>query len=165
MKIKKILFPLLLVSVLMISGYIFASGSENDPLISKSYLDSEISKIKSENSEKIQALQKEISDLKQGKNSNDLITGDNSRKFKAINIKAGKTVIFEEGTEFIVRSGNASVIDPSGNGIPDLTYGTNIPKERNVPLNHYMISPRSDGRGLFIKTEVWIMIKGSYTTK
>ncbi len=96
--------------------------------------------------------------------STDPSEASSSDKFKPIMISRGQKLIFGEGTEFILRSGVAKVIDESGNGLPDLTNAGNLMSGDSVPLNHLSLSPRDDGRGIECMDEVsWLMIKGDYT--
>ena len=101
-------------------------GSSNDPLVSKSYVDSKVS-------------------------------------YTPIEVKMGQKLIGKEGTEIILRSGIATAIDNGANGVSDITGGTDLMTGANVGLNHLLLIPRDDGRGITAVTDIWVMIRGEYT--
>ncbi|MGQ9824707.1 MAG: hypothetical protein ACUVSK_06890, partial [Desulfotomaculales bacterium] len=76
------------------------------------------------------------------------------------NIPAGQVFLGGAGTEFIVRTGSARVVDPTGNGIPDLTAGANVDDGSAAALNHLFLIPRADGRGIRAQSPVIIMYRG-----
>jgi len=78
-----------------------------------------------------------------------------------INVSAGNSIIFEEGSEFILRTGVARVF-AGPNGIVDLTAGVDVGNGQNVQHNHFMLVPASDGRGVTFSTSAWIIIRGNY---
>jgi len=80
-------------------------------------------------------------------------------------LKAGQVFAGKAGTEFILRSGRATVVDPTGSGIPDLTTGANLTNGSSVPANHLCLVPRADGRGLKATTAVIVMHRGGYDLK
>ncbi len=136
----------------IITGITVFANSE-DSLISKSYFDQQISYLKDEFNSK-------ISQIELSENSGSNTTGT-AVVFKAVKINAGKTVIFSEGAEVIHRSGKAKLIDPTGNGVPDITSGKNIVNGQSIAKNHLLLFPRNDGRGLRTQTDIWIMLKGT----
>ncbi|MCR4428866.1 MAG: hypothetical protein NUV68_05970 [Caldiserica bacterium] len=82
-----------------------------------------------------------------------------------LELKAGQSIIGEAGTEFVVRVGSTYCLaDPATTkgGIADLTGGVDIKHMEPVPLNHHLVIPRSDGRGLFAQTDVVLMVWGKY---
>jgi hypothetical protein len=85
--------------------------------------------------------------------------------FKVIELKDGDRIIAGESTEIILRSGKARAISSSAGGLVDVTSETqgNLVSPADVPLNHLLIVPRADGRGIRITSEnAWVMIKGKY---
>ncbi len=116
-------------------------GTEADPLVSKSYIES--------------VLKPEIYDY---------IDQQAKRGFTVVDVKAGKTVIGEAGTEMILRMGKATVIGSARGGLADVTQGMDLADGTQAPSNHMMIVPLSDGRGVKIDktTDAILMIKGSY---
>ncbi len=85
--------------------------------------------------------------------------------WKIATLEADQVFVGEAGTEFILRSGRATVVDPTGSGIPDLTAGTNLTDGSPVPANHLGLIPRADGRGLRAATPVIVMYRGGYDLK
>lgn len=81
-------------------------------------------------------------------------------QWKVVELKAGQVLTGRAGTELIVRRGQASVIDPVGNGIPDVTSGVDINAGNVVPINHLLVIPREDGRGIKAVSPVVAMYRG-----
>jgi len=78
-----------------------------------------------------------------------------------VELKQGQRLVGDAGAEFIVRSGQAAVVDPTPNGIPDVTSGDNLTAGKTVPNNHLLVVPRADGRGIQALTaSVWVMYRG-----
>lgn len=80
-------------------------------------------------------------------------------------VPAGSSFLGAAGTEFILRSGRAVAVDPTGNGIPDVTAGTSLPAGQPVAANHLYIVPRDDGRGFLAQSEVVVMYRGRELVK
>ena len=116
-------------------------GTEADPLVRKSYIES--------------VLKPEIYAY---------IDQQANRGFTVVDVKAGKSVIGDAGTEMILRMGQATVIGSSRGGLADVTQGTDLADAAAVPANHMLIVPLGDGRGVKINktTDAILMIKGSY---
>lgn len=75
-------------------------------------------------------------------------------------LEAGRVLEGKAGAMVVVRRGSATVKDPTTNGIPDLTAGTDLFDGQAVPLNHLLLIPRSDGRGIVARGPVWVMYRG-----
>ncbi|MCL2406509.1 MAG: hypothetical protein FWC95_01130 [Defluviitaleaceae bacterium] len=73
----------------------------------------------------------------------------------------GQRLIGGEGAEIIVRSGVANAIVPGANGLSDVTAGVDI-MSGQIPVNHMIIIPRSDGRGIVAQGEVWVLVRGPH---
>lgn len=129
---KKILsIVLILVLVLgigVVSGAVSTPGSETDPVVTKSYVDSKVS-------------------------------------YLPVKLEAGQKLIGDEGTEVILRSGEATAIDNGANGVSDITEGKDLMTGNIVTANHLLLIPRKDGRGIMVSTEAWVMIRGNYTVQ
>jgi hypothetical protein len=80
--------------------------------------------------------------------------------FEVLNPQAGDILTFVEGTEVILRGGRAIALTGIYNGIPDVTAGEDIMNGEDIGLNHLMIFPRTDGRGMIFTYESWIMMRG-----
>jgi len=81
-------------------------------------------------------------------------------QWKVVELEKGQVLKGQAGTELIVRRGQALVVDPVGNGIPDLTSGTDISAGSSVPVNHLLLIPREDGRGIRTTSPVVAMYRG-----
>ncbi len=91
-------------------------------------------------------------------------------KFEIIELKAGQHLVIGDSTEMLLRGGKAVAVASStgAGGLVDLTSGSgaDIMGGQDVPLNHLLMSPRDDGRGLIVASDTaWIMVKGTYTVK
>lgn len=110
-------------------------GGEDDPVVTKSYVDNALGKA-------------------------------SANVFDPIFIEAGKTLIGHAGCEFILRAGEATALSFTSegieNGLQDITDGVDILGGLNVPLNHMIVIPRKDTRGLKTTTDVYVMVKGGY---
>jgi len=114
-------------------------GSEQDPLVSKSYVDSKIEAV--------------LSQLSTGAQMN------------VVELAAGQKLIAAAGTEIIVSGGTALVIDTELGGLCDVTGGTDLRKGETAPANHLLLVPRDDGRGIQAVSAVIVMVRGSYTVE
>jgi hypothetical protein len=77
-----------------------------------------------------------------------------------VELATGQVLTGSAGTEIIVRRGQAVVIDPVGNGIPDVTSGVDIYAGSTITNNHLLIIPRDDGRALGAKSDIVVMYRG-----
>jgi len=81
-------------------------------------------------------------------------------------LRYGQTVTAKSGSiEIIVRPGTtASCVSPfSEQGLADLTAGNEILNGKDLPINHTLLVPRSDGRGIRITSSTaFIMVRGDY---
>ncbi len=137
-----ILMAILILVIGTVSVYAATTaGSESDPLVTKSYVDAEIAKIKNSQSQ----------------------TGGASTNYEVVHLQAGDKIIGGEGTEIILRAGEATAIDNGSNGISDMTSGTELWSGNAVKSNHLILIPRADGRGVKVNTEAYFMIRGAYT--
>ena len=117
-------------------------GSSNDPLVTKSYVDS----------------------LFESSSSSE-------NPFEIIQLTTGKTILAHAGCQLILRSGTAiinSYTSPDGieNGVQDITDGVDLKGNEPCPMNHMLLVPRTDTRGITTTSdEVYVMICGNYELK
>ncbi len=111
-------------------------GSDNDPVISLSYLK--------------EIFQPEV---------------EKDLTFNVVSVNKGQTLIGDTGTEMILRMGQATIIATNMGGIADTTAGFDLADGTDMPSNHYLIIPKNDGRGVKAKTDCLIMVKGKYEIK
>lgn len=113
-------------SLMVAFGDTSVPGSPQDPVVTKSYVDSKLS-------------------------------------YAVLRLQSGQKLIGGEGTEIIVRSGEVKAIDNGEDGISDITGGQDLKSGITCKVNHLLLVPRNDGRGIRAVTEAYIMIRGTYT--
>ncbi|CAH2214994.1 hypothetical protein [Tepidibacter aestuarii] len=163
---NKVVISILSCSIIVTSTYIvkasgYEPGSSGDPVVTKSYVDMKIDELAKNVTEVIENIntnkQKPDTEVKpEDKSSNEL---------EIVQIEAGQSIILESGSEIILRGGEGSIIDSELGGIADLTQGIDLRGGYDVPANHLLMVPRSDGRGIVAKTNCIFMVKGGYEVK
>ncbi len=151
---RKMIFIILAIAISLLVVFA-APGSEDDPLVSVSYLETKLDQLKSEL----------VTMLEDNQNNQTSPQENSAELFEVLQFEPGTQIVFGASTEFIVRRGTATLIDPDNNNMPDLTSGVDIESDQVIPLNHHMLCPRRDGRGLTVTEDsdpFWIMIKGEY---
>ena len=156
---KKILILTLILS-LALTTVIFASpGDTNDPIVVLSYLNDRLDAlIANYNLESIDDMQKQINSLDSSSGSGD----STGQSLEVVEIKAGEKIIAGEGTELILRGGEAVIIGSEMGGISDVTLGKDFVSGMVVVPNHLMIVPRDDGRGVYAENYAIFMVRGTY---
>ncbi len=161
-----ILVGVIALAIVLISN-VFASttkpGAEEDPLISKSYVDKKIeeaikiaSGTNSANGSSMD-LDRIVAEVKRQINEG-AVDG-----YIPVNAAKGQTLIGHEGTEIILRSGKATALCPESNGVVNVTAGSDLANGAEIKQNHLLIIPRYDGRGVYVASdEAWFLIKGGY---
>lgn len=92
----------------------------------------------------------------------DFTTPPQMPPFTVLHTQAGQVLTFEAGAEFILRGGGAIAITGPYNGIPDVTAANDVMNGTLIGLNHLMMIPVTDGRGVLFTAESWIMVRGGY---
>jgi len=152
-------------------------GSEGDPVVSQSYVDSKISGITA----KLDAADSTISDLTKKLSEAEVkinkLTSENeemskqlteidpeSFKFQPLELKAGQKLLAGASTEIVVRSGSAKAISGTYGGLSDITAAQSADLTTGAPiaLNHLLLSSRDDGRGITAVKGCWLIVKGTY---
>ncbi len=118
-------------------------GGEDDPLISKSYL----------NSVFMQQVQQYID------------TKTPATSFEVVSIKKGQKMVCSAGCELILRQGSAVINATAKGGIANVTGGEDLADGTAMPANNHLIVPVGDGRGITAKTDVLVMVKGEFEIK
>jgi len=91
---------------------------------------------------------------------------DRYAKFELLSVEAGRAVLpANTGAEIVVRSGRAVAIAGEAGGLADVTAGRDIGDGAAIPLNHLLVVPRADGRGLKASTDLILMIRGDYVLR
>lgn len=149
-KLKKTTLVLGVGIILLGTTLVFAApGSEDDPLVSLSYLEDRIEQLEYSIEEKLD----KITDNEKDTESNDL---------EIVEISAGESIICKDGTEIILRGGKARVIAAELGGLSDITAGEDLKMDEQVPPNHLIIVPRDDERGVHATEDAIFMIRGEY---
>lgn len=129
-------------------------GSVDDPVVSKSYLDEQLAKLRAE----LRGTTPAPTPAPQP------VPGSGTAVLLVVEeLKAGQSLIGSAGTEIIVRTGKAVVLtNQQGEGVPNVTAGTDL-RGTQVPLNHMLLVPRNDGRGVKVtEGPCFIMVRGDY---
>lgn len=153
-------------------------GTPEDPIVSQSYVDAKIAAITGELNnlkqqvqgsgqagaleQKIKDIETEMASLKQQIGSGQAQGG----KYEVVGpLLPGQKIIAGESTEIVLRGGAATAIASTNGGVADLITGVDMATGENIPLNHLLLVPRNDGRGISITKEAWVMVRGSYTIR
>lgn len=150
-------------------------GSDSDPLVSKSYVDQQIEKYLGEiESQVVESASISLSDRTDIVNDvvsqiQDTYAYDgntiSATAYVPVKVSKGETIVGGEGTEMILRSGNANANCPGEDAIVDITTGLELWNDKSIERNHMILIPREDGRGVKVTETAWFMIKGKYTIK
>ncbi|GAX88859.1 hypothetical protein EFBL_0473 [Effusibacillus lacus] len=120
-------------------------GSADDPIVTKSYVDSKLAGIGA------------------GAGSGSAATGG----FTVLEMQQGQTLKASSaaGLEIIVRSGSVTAIQGQLGGLANVTTGQDMSGGAQVPLNHLIILARNDGRGIKINSAgiTYVLVRGAYS--
>lgn len=133
-----------IVACLCLPGLAADPGSSADPLVSMSYIND--------------VLMPQVRSYVDSK-----ALGGAEASYEIVNLKKGQTVIGAQSTEFILRMGTASVVATDKGGLADVTGGIDLPDGSVMPANHLLIVPFADWRGVTMKSDGILMIKGVYS--
>jgi len=159
---------LVLVSLSIIANADVEPGSEGDPLVTLSFVERRLEQLKYyvdqkidslDFSAKFQEIESKIKELGSKTGSSQGSIG----KFEVVFVEKGKSVYFAESTEFILRAGQATAIQGRDGGLSDVTAGKDLKTGDVVPLNHLIIVPKNDGRGIAVLYDSYLMIRGAYS--
>ena len=155
-----IIFALLL-SVLTLG--ISADGvytSENDPLVSLSYVNDVLGpEIMQKVLDKIDAEYVKISD----------VSSITAGAYTYLTLSKGQTLMASSSCELIVLNGITTVVVTSaanqnaGHGLSNLTDGSVLVNGSQIPANHYTVIPKGDGRGFIVTSDTAnILVRGEH---
>ena len=89
-----------------------------------------------------------------------------SAELELVELKRGQKIQPASGSiEIIARQGTvAAAISPHENlGIGNLSDGSEILNNQTIPINHILLIPRTDGRSIYILSEVaYVFVRGEY---
>lgn len=163
MKIHRRIVLVLLVLLVPIGLIAFAAatpGSDQDPLVTFSYVEKRIVALQVELRTEIEALKKSLTASTSQPPVSDGSTA--VATYESTTLPAGAQLLLGKGTELVLRRGEALVLDPTGNALPDLTEGIDLAAGTTVPKNHLLLCPKEDGRGIQATSTITVMIKGNY---
>lgn len=187
-KIRKTGIVVLIAAILVLSAVVISAadgitpGSEQDPIVTQSYVEQkseqikyyidtliakakddaaiqnqEITKLKTELELKSQEIAKLTEDVKNA------ATGGSGR-FEVVEMKKDQILIAGEGAEIIPRSGKFSAIYGANGGLSDITSAKDMKNAEVIVMNHMLIASRGDGRGVkAMADQSFLIIKGTYT--
>lgn len=191
MKKKKVIYPLFAVLLFLLVAVVIAQaagspGSSTDPLVTKSYVDQQIAQLSARigssgtstgggtvDSAAVNQLQTDVGDLT--KFVIDALTDIENVKsrvtviengFVVVQANKGQKLILASGSEAILRSGQATAFKGESGTLVDVSSGTDLLDGANVPVQHLVVTPKGDGRGMTIKSATaYLVIRGGYTVQ
>lgn len=147
MKIKKSIIAIGAAVLLLGSTVVFSEpGTENDPLVTLSYVNRSIDQIKTYIDGKIGS-------------------SGGTYELEVVNVEKGQFLLAKAGTEIILRGGFATAVVSDLGGLTDITAGVDLGKDISIPTNHLLIIPRDDGRGVYCTTDAVFMVRGEYEVR
>ncbi len=160
------LFAALLTALCAFSVSAASDGysTENDPLVTLSYVE----KVKSQIYDEVMAeLEGEI----ERRVAEALAEAPAAKdRYEVVSLNYGQAILAGEACEMILRSGSATVVvTDKANvdmkvGLSDLTASVELLLDEEVPRNHYIIVSRGDGRGMISTSDIsYLMVRGEYT--
>ena len=169
---KRYLYAIVLVLAALAAGRIvmagdFAPGSQQDPLVTQSYVEQRNEQLKfyfEQRLEEFHSLLQQVGDrIAAVENSTGSSqAGIAGTVFEVVNVSAGKTLIGYAGTELVLRGGKATAVQSQLGGLADLTGGRDIVQGQVIPDNYLLLIPRTDGRGARAETDCIFLVKGRY---
>ncbi|MBL0385489.1 hypothetical protein JJB07_02405 [Tumebacillus sp. ITR2] len=128
-----------------------APGSADDPIVTKSYVDQKLAG---------------VSNGGGGGNTGGGTPASTDASYKVVTLSAGQSIKGGEGSELILRGGTATAIASSNGGVSDVTGGADLAQGDKVELNHLLLTPRNDGRGMKVGNgTAYVMVRGTYTVQ
>lgn len=156
---KKIIMLICVIAILAVGAGIGAYaasvyGTQSDPLVAKSYLDSVFTtniqtQLQTQIDAKAQELETKINNA----------TGNNTN-FTAVTLTAGQAVTCAAGSEIILTSGTAAA---AGATLTDVTSGESVAVGGSITLNHLVVVA-TDSSGVKAGSEgATVLVRGAQT--
>ncbi|MHB1393732.1 MAG: hypothetical protein ACYCYE_11790 [Clostridia bacterium] len=189
-KNRKTGMVVLIAVILVLSAVIISAadgvvpGSDQDPIVTQSYveqkseqikyyIDSLIAKLNDDNVAQNQEMAKlkaelelksqEIAKLREDMQN---APAGGAARFEVVEMQKNQILIAGEGAEIIPRSGKFSAIYGANGGLSDITSAKDLKNAEAVVMNHMLIASRGDGRGVkAMADKSFLIIKGTYTVK
>jgi hypothetical protein len=119
-------------------------GSADDPIVTKSYVDAKLAG--------------------GGSGGGGGTTGGDG--FAVVQLSSGQVLKGGAGTEIILRSGSASAVSSVNGAVVDVSGATDLVQGTAVAVNHLLLVPRNDGRGVKAGSYTnFFMVRGTYTVE
>lgn len=145
-------------------------GSEQDPLVSKAYVDEKTTQYMDELSKsnaqiadlkaQLEASKTQIEELKTQIQSGSTGSPVNT----VVNLEAGQQLLPGAGTEVILVSGKATAVAGKDGLLLDVTAAKTLAKGASIVLNHMMIASKDDGRGIKVSSKASAIVIGIFKT-
>jgi hypothetical protein len=172
----KLIYAAILGTIVLASGYSFVKadsststeGTVNDPLVTKSYVDSLLKGgVQAGQPQQQPITEDRIKQLIADQlKATPTTAPSNSSSINVVQLQNGQTLYAGAGSELIVRTGKTVAVSIDENGIPDVTSGKDLAPGAAVDNNHLLVFPR-EGRGIKAAPkntqDIFVMIRGSYT--
>ena len=165
-----------------------AAGSADDPIVTLSYINKVFKPQIEQSLEKIaeqkatQIINEKLKDFKPSVtaetppavsaeppvyNYNTYIMSEGaSASYVVLELTKGQKLRVQSGSlELILRPGGTAVVvsDSKTQGIADLTTGDELLNGKSLPINHSLLIPRNDGRGISVTSVIaYVMVRGDY---
>lgn len=159
-----------------------APGSDQDPIVTQSYveqkseqikyyIDSLIAKANDDNAAQNQEIaglkaELELKNQEIAKLREDIknVPASGTGRFEVVEMQKNQILIAGEGAEIIPRSGKFSAIYGANGGLSDITSAKDLKNAESIVMNHMLIASRGDGRGVkSLADKSFLIIKGTYT--
>lgn len=172
---KKNIVIILILSIVLLYPVIGFSSSdldEDDPLITLSYLEYRLNEISNNIADELPKEESSLKELgeivaRQEEEIKKILdnvnnSSNNTNNLEIVELKENQKIILKAGSQIILRAGEAYAITSELGGLSDVTSGVDIKENETIPLNHQLIIPRSDGRGVYVNSYGIFMVNGSY---
>ena len=156
-------------------------GDADDPLVTKSYIDSIVSSLAAENASLKEAINNLPSKEQETSGEEPAASQFDSEAFasqieqivsdavagikngyKIVEVALGQTVDLSEGAELIIRTGMCEAVASSSSaGLFDLSDGSVVMGGKTVPAGHYIVAARGE-RGIKALSDSVVLIRGDY---
>lgn len=147
--------------------YSGSAGSEDDPLVTLSYINDiftvEVQKffrqeVQTQTDSLRDSLETRIEALEDAR---DAVIGDGNATFQKITLSSGSELVCKAGTELLLYSGSAYVIARELPGLLDTSGGVDLSRGEYMEKNHmYLVA--ADGNGICADGNITVLIRGSY---
>lgn len=156
-------------AVLLAGGVLLgaAQGTQGDPLVTLSYLNSVTTpKILQEVDAKLASREKALQDrldaaIAKAVGAGSVGQGGTSSTFSVVTVETGKSLTGGVGSEFLLRGGSAVCVAASAPGLIDSTDGSTLAAGGALAMNHLYLST-AEGRGLKATAQCTVLVRGSY---